>query len=91
MSRGQVLEKAPIGLGRTIAIVRVIRGMRQKDLANALGVDASHVSMLENGKREPSFGLVKRLAEALRIRPWKLHALAERSQGQWLDEKGAGP
>jgi transcriptional regulator with XRE-family HTH domain len=40
-------------------------GLTQQSLAQKLGVRASHIALLENGRRRPSLGLVVRLATAL--------------------------
>jgi transcriptional regulator with XRE-family HTH domain len=41
--------------------------MTLEALGTACGVSAAALSQIENGKREPSVGLLKKLAEALRV------------------------
>ena len=41
--------------------------LTQQSLARKLGVKASHIALLENGRRRPSLGLVVRLAAALGV------------------------
>lgn len=47
-------------------------GYSQRDLAAKLGIKASHVAYLENGRRRPSLALLVRLAKTLNVRPGKL-------------------
>jgi transcriptional regulator with XRE-family HTH domain len=41
---------------------RKARSLTQQSLADKLGVRASHIALLESGKRRPSLGLISRLA-----------------------------
>jgi len=52
-------------LGRAIATLRASKGIRQQDLAKKIGAGASHISLIEAGKREPSLALLRKLAHAL--------------------------
>jgi transcriptional regulator with XRE-family HTH domain len=51
-------------------------GLTQQSLAHKLGVKASHVALIENGRRRPSLGLVVRLAFTLSIDGGELLLLA---------------
>lgn len=42
-------------------------GFTQQSLSQKLGVRASHIALLENGRRRPSLGLIERLATALGV------------------------
>lgn len=44
------------------------RGQNQNDLADAVGIRASHLSMILTGSRAPSLRVAKRLQEITRIR-----------------------
>lgn len=46
--------------------------MRQEDLAAAVAVDQTYISLIEAGKRVPSSDVKKRLAKALGIAPSRL-------------------
>jgi transcriptional regulator with XRE-family HTH domain len=58
--------------GITIRIRRQVFGYTQRELADLVGVKASHIAYLENGHRLPSLGLLVRLAKELNVRPGKL-------------------
>lgn len=49
-----------------LKIWREYRGLTLAQLGDACGVSAAALSQIETGKREPSVGLLKKLAEALR-------------------------
>jgi putative transcriptional regulator len=51
-------------------------GLTQQSLAQKLGVRASHIALLENGRRRPSLSLVVRLAAALGVDGRELLQLA---------------
>jgi transcriptional regulator with XRE-family HTH domain len=55
---------------------RKASGLTQQSLAQKLGVRASHIALLENGRRRPSLGLVVRLANALGVDGRELLQLA---------------
>ena len=40
-------------------------GMTQADIATAVGVHRSYYGLIENGNRNPSFGIAKKIATAL--------------------------
>ena len=50
-------------LGLRIAMLRVEKGWSQAELARRIGVSTSAVGMYEQGRREPSLGLLVRLAQ----------------------------
>lgn len=52
-------------MARAIRKARTDVGLTPKALAERLGVDLSEVSRLENGKGNPQWGTVKRVAYAL--------------------------
>ena len=52
-------------LGIRIAILRISKGWSQVELAKRIGVSASTVGMYEQGRREPTLGLLARLAKEL--------------------------
>jgi transcriptional regulator with XRE-family HTH domain len=64
-SFGKVLKEARLGLG-----------LSQQALARKLGVRASHIGYLEQGRRRPSLMLLNRLADTLGIDKERLFLLS---------------
>ena len=54
-------------LGIRIAILRISKGWSQAELARRIGVSTSAVGMYEQERREPSLGLLVRLAQELGV------------------------
>lgn len=52
---------------RAIVEARVSRNLTQKELAELTGINQSDISKLENGTRNPSVNLLKRLAEGMEM------------------------
>ncbi|MEC6817126.1 MULTISPECIES: helix-turn-helix domain-containing protein [Photobacterium] len=56
-----------MNFSNTLEKCRKHRKLSKKDLANRIGKSASYITLLEQGKREPNFGLVDDLCAALNI------------------------
>jgi transcriptional regulator with XRE-family HTH domain len=69
-------------LGRAILQLRDERGMTQAALARAADTDNTRISHLENGRTNPAWGTVRRIAAALDVPVSKLAALAEELEGE---------
>ena len=54
-------------LGQTIKKFRLASGLSQGQLGELVGVSASHVSLIERGKREPALSVIRRIAAQLKI------------------------
>lgn len=54
-------------IGMRMALLRVEKGWSQAELARRIGVSTSAVGMYEQGRREPSLGLLVRLAQELGV------------------------
>ena len=50
---------------RAIAAARTSQNLTQKELAERTGINQADISKLENGTRNPSVNLLKRLAEGM--------------------------
>jgi DNA-binding XRE family transcriptional regulator len=50
-----------------LKVFREHRGITLESLGAVCGVSAAALSQIENGKREPSVGLLKKLSEALQV------------------------
>lgn len=52
-------------VGNAVAAARAGKGLSQKELAAATGIDQSDISKIERGIANPSIGTLSRIAEAL--------------------------
>jgi transcriptional regulator with XRE-family HTH domain len=62
--------------GKVLKEARLALGLSQQALARKLGVRASHIGYLEQGRRRPSLTLLNRLADTLGIDKEKLFLLS---------------
>jgi len=63
-------------LGSLIKEARDEARMSQRELADDIGVKASHVAYIESGNRKPSISLINRLSETLGLNAGELLVLA---------------
>jgi transcriptional regulator with XRE-family HTH domain len=56
-----------MNVGKAIKLCRTQRGLSQSELANIAGISVSYLSLLERGKRDPTFSTVEGIANALGI------------------------
>ena len=61
-----------LALGRVIRGVRKARGLSQEALADAAGIDRSHMGKIERGERNVTILNVARIATALDAQPSQL-------------------
>jgi len=54
--------------GDVLRKLRIEKGLSQRDLSQASGLDKGHISRLENGERCPTYQIVSALAYGLRLR-----------------------
>jgi transcriptional regulator with XRE-family HTH domain len=78
-------------LGRAILQLRDERGLTQVQLAAAADTDGTRISHLENGRTNPAWGTVRRIAAALGVEVSELAALAERLERERADAGRAKP
>jgi transcriptional regulator with XRE-family HTH domain len=64
-------------LGKAIRQLREERGMTQEALAHAAGVTVGHLSTIERGHSNPTWGTVKGIAKALDVALGHLALLAD--------------
>lgn len=64
-------------LGKAIRQLRTERGMTQEALAHAAGVTVSHLSTIERGHSNPTWGTTKGVAKALHVTMGELAKLAD--------------
>jgi transcriptional regulator with XRE-family HTH domain len=70
-------SRAHLGLGLAVRETRRERGLTQYDLAEATGLHVTYVSGVERGRRNPGYGFVVALSEALGVKPGALVTLAD--------------
>ncbi|MGA0570042.1 helix-turn-helix domain-containing protein [Variovorax sp. VNK109] len=58
--------------GEVVREIRKTKGLSQEGLANAAGIERSHMGKIERGLHLPSLVMVMNLAEALGMRPGKI-------------------
>ncbi len=56
-----------MNIGRAIKLCRTQKNLSLAELANAAGISTSYLSLLERGKRDPSFSTVEKIAAALDV------------------------
>lgn len=61
--KGQLI----MNLGRAIKLCRTQKNLKQSELADKANISVSYLSLLEQGKRDPSFSSVEKVAEALEV------------------------
>lgn len=74
-------------LGEILKKRRQAMGMSQLELAELLGVRASHVGYLEQGRRGPSLSLLSRIAEILGLDKGELLLMAHPETKEFLDNQ----
>jgi len=70
-------------LGQVLKQRRGAYAYTQRELARKLGVKASHVAYLENGRRRPSLSLLSRIADTLELDKRRLFLLAH-PEAHWI-------
>jgi transcriptional regulator with XRE-family HTH domain len=56
-----------MNVGNAIRLCRTRRGLSQSELANIAGISVSYLSLLERGKRDPTFSTIEGIAKALDV------------------------
>jgi XRE family aerobic/anaerobic benzoate catabolism transcriptional regulator len=69
-------------LGKAIRELREGRGMTQEALAQEAGITVGHMSMIERGHSNPTWGTAGNVAKALAVSLVDLAAAAERFESQ---------
>ena len=70
-------SQAQAALGAAVRDLRGRRGISQEHLADLSGMHRTYVGGIERGVRNPSFKNIRRLADALEVRPSELLLRAE--------------
>ena len=56
-----------MNLGKAIKLCRTQKNLKQADLAEKASLSVSYLSLIESGKRDPSFSTIENIALALEI------------------------
>jgi putative transcriptional regulator len=78
-------------LGEFLKTRRAALGLTQRELAEKIGVEASHVAFIENERRKPSLKLIARMADVLGIDRQELLVLAHPEAKELLVEPTIKP
>lgn len=54
-------------VGEAVKMTRTASGLKQKEIASRLSVTVNYLSLIENGKREPSLSILRSLARVLNV------------------------
>jgi len=54
-------------IGKTIKLIRTLKGIKQKDLAEKINISHNYLSAVENDKKEPSLVLLDKLSKFLDV------------------------
>src|SRR5260370_39350148 len=72
--------------GKALRLARALSGLQQQQLAKVADIDASYISLIEQGKRTPSLKFINRLSRAIGIPPHLFTFLAmEREDTEFLE------
>jgi transcriptional regulator with XRE-family HTH domain len=55
--------------GKALRLARALSGLQQQQLAELAAMDASYISLIEQGKRTPSLKFIHKLSRAIGIPP----------------------
>ncbi len=75
--RGDSLRFDNDAVGRSIRRLRIEKGLSQDVLSGLAGIARTHLSMIENGDKQPNFETLWKIALALEMRPSALVAAIE--------------
>ena len=64
-------------LNKALRLLRVFHDLKQKDLAEKLGVSKSYISEIESGKKTPTLALLERYTEVFEVPTSSILFLAE--------------
>lgn len=78
-----------VRLGARIRAKRTAKGWSQAQLAEAVGVGANYVGILERGVKLPTLDTLIKLAKALGCSPAELLGDTRAAKDPWLDEVAA--
>lgn len=67
---------------KALTLIRVFHNLKQKELAQSLGVSSSHLSEIESGKKTATLDLLQKYADYFRIPVSSLLYFSEHMEGR---------
>jgi transcriptional regulator with XRE-family HTH domain len=64
-------------LGNAIRMVRTAKRMKQQEVADGTGCDVSYISLLETGRRDPTWSMLQKICSAMHVKLTLVIALTE--------------
>ena len=61
-----------LNINRALRHIRQQKGLSQEKLAELAGLDSTFISLIEVGKRNPSYASIEKISNALGIHPWEI-------------------
>ena len=61
---------------KAFRVIRAVCGLSQSELAHRIGISASHLSLIEHGRRQPSLKVISNLAQVASVPPSLVMLLA---------------
>jgi transcriptional regulator with XRE-family HTH domain len=74
--------------GKILQEERKAKKISQEKLAKLTGLDRTFISLIENGKRSPTFSTILKLCSALEIEPSELFSIYEKKEPEYIVKKG---
>jgi transcriptional regulator with XRE-family HTH domain len=74
--------------GKILQEERKAKKISQEKLAKLTGLDRTFISLIENGKRSPSFTTILKICLALEIEPSELFSIYEKKDPDYHVKKG---
>jgi transcriptional regulator with XRE-family HTH domain len=74
--------------GKILQEERKAKKISQEKLAKLTGLDRTFISLIENGKRSPTFSTILKICAALEIDPSYLFSVYEKKDSEYLVKKG---
>lgn len=64
-------------IGEAMRLIRIVEGVKAKVMADKLDISPSYLSLIENGKKQPSIDIVARFAFVVGVRPSQIMYFSE--------------
>ncbi|MGB7788863.1 helix-turn-helix domain-containing protein [Methanoregula sp.] len=74
--------------GKMLQEERKAKKISQEKLAKLAGLDRTFISLIENGKRSPTFSTILKICSALEIAPSELFSIYEKKDPDYMAKKG---